>query len=201
MMKGRRPPRLAIALLEQLLPGNDPLAGDLLEEWRERSDAWLWRQLLFAVLTRTIVHVRTKPRVTIESALIATALLAVLGFQSLVAASLVNRLLVLSDSAWMLQSGRFQSWQIYFAIPTFVAAVLAGRAIGRLSHHRVAAALACSVSATAVTYLNLYLFVPDVLLKPLVPDPAIQTAVGMVFIAGLFVGVSSRSTCESLPSS
>ena len=91
--------------------------------WRsgaDRSDAWLWRQVLFAVLTRTIVDVRTKPRVTIESALIsfATALLAVLGFQSLV-----------------------------------------------------------------------------------VPDPAIQTAVGMVFIAGLFVGVSSRSTCDSLPSS
>ncbi len=83
-MKGRRPTRLAIALLEQLVPGNDPLAGDLLEEWRERSDAWLWRQVLFAVLTRTIVDVRTKPRVTIESALIATALLAVLGFQSLV---------------------------------------------------------------------------------------------------------------------
>jgi Transcriptional regulator PadR-like family len=53
---------LAIAVLEQLVPGNDPLAGDLLEEWRERADAWLWRQVLFAVLTRTILDVRTKPR-------------------------------------------------------------------------------------------------------------------------------------------
>ena len=43
--------RLALALLDRFAPGNEPLAGDLLEESeRGRSSLWLWRQVLAAII-------------------------------------------------------------------------------------------------------------------------------------------------------
>ena len=50
-MKPSHPPRLAVALLHRLVPDNDPLVGDLLEEFesRRRSALWFWRQALVAV--------------------------------------------------------------------------------------------------------------------------------------------------------
>jgi hypothetical protein len=49
--------------------------------------------------------------------------------------------------------------------------------------------------------LNFYLFVPDVLAQPLVAHPATQIAAGMIVIAGLFIGINSRSSCEPQPTS
>jgi hypothetical protein len=49
-MKGPQPPRLALALLERLVPDSAPLAGDLIEEFERRpSRAWLWCQVLAAI--------------------------------------------------------------------------------------------------------------------------------------------------------
>lgn len=49
-MTTRHPPRLAMAVLERLLPGSAPLAGDLTEEFeRGRSRIWLWWQVLTAI--------------------------------------------------------------------------------------------------------------------------------------------------------
>jgi hypothetical protein len=49
-MKGPHPPRLALALLERVVPDSAPLAGDLLEEFeRHPSRAWLWWQVLSAI--------------------------------------------------------------------------------------------------------------------------------------------------------
>lgn len=49
-MRTRRPPRLALAVLDRLLPDSSPLAGDLTEEYeRGRSRVWLWWQVLAAV--------------------------------------------------------------------------------------------------------------------------------------------------------
>jgi hypothetical protein len=62
-------------------------------------------------------------------------------------------------------------------------------------------ALGCSVTATVAACLNLYLFVPNVLLLPLAPHAATQIAAGMLVIAGLFVGINSGSPCETQPSS
>jgi hypothetical protein len=44
-------PRLAVALLNRFLPDNEPLVGDLLEEFAARkSRVWLWRQVVLALL-------------------------------------------------------------------------------------------------------------------------------------------------------
>jgi len=49
-MTTRRPPRLALALLERARPGDEPLAGDLVEAFeRGRSVAWFWWQVLAAM--------------------------------------------------------------------------------------------------------------------------------------------------------
>lgn len=49
-MTRREPPRLAMSLLARCLPDDDPLTGDLVEEFcAGRSGAWFWRQALAAV--------------------------------------------------------------------------------------------------------------------------------------------------------
>lgn len=201
-MNSRRPPRLATALLEHFVPDNEPLTGDLLEDWPGRSDAWFWRQVLLAIVARTILQARTHPRVTAEATLAAAAMLTLLGFYAVVAANLMTRLLVLSYPDWIPGTGHYRAWQLCATVPSFAAAVLVARVVGQFHRgHRVAAVLAYSMSAMAAVFLNLYLFVPNLRLEPFVPDAALQIAVAMVFIAGLFVGIASRSRCESLPSS
>ena len=193
--------RLAVALLEYLLPDDGPLAGDLVEAAQTRSSVWVWWQVLLAVPARLAFATRAHPRETTEQTLVGAAMLALLGFHAVVAASLINHLLVLNDVAWVPITGRDQQWQVHSIVPAFVVAVAAGRAIARLHRdHRLAAILLGSASATCAAFLNLFLFVPDVLLQPFVPAAAWQTAISMVFIGGLFIGFASRRTCERLSS-
>ena len=193
--------RLAVAVLEYLLTDDEPLAGDLLEAAQNRSSAWVWWQVLLAVPARIVFSARAHPRDTIERTLVATAMLALLGFHTVVAASLINHLLVLNDIAWVPVTGRYQQWQWFSIGPAFIVAVAAGRTISRLHRdHRVAAILLASASATCAAFLNLLLVVPDVLLQPFVPAAAVQTAISMVFLGGLFLGFASRRTCERLSS-
>jgi hypothetical protein len=50
-MKPLSPPRLAVYVLRRFLAHNEPLAGDLLEEFeRRRSRVWLWSQVIAAVI-------------------------------------------------------------------------------------------------------------------------------------------------------
>jgi hypothetical protein len=45
------PPRVAVYLLHRFLPDNEPLVGDLLEEFeRRRSRAWFWKQAVSAIV-------------------------------------------------------------------------------------------------------------------------------------------------------
>ena len=56
-MKNVQPPRLAVALLNRFLPDNEPLVGDLLEEFAARkSRVWLWRQAILALLMGSFQH-------------------------------------------------------------------------------------------------------------------------------------------------
>ncbi len=194
-MPTRRRPQ-ASALLSRLLPDDDALAGDLCEAAQMRSQAWLWRQVLLALPARLLFALRTGPRAIAETALVSTAMLALLGFHALVVASLITHLLVLNDIPWVPVTGRFHQWQAYSIVPAFLAAVAIGR-VSRSFHreHRVATILVLAASAAADAFINLMLFVPDVLLRPLVPSAALQTVISMVFVAGLFAGITSRSRC------
>jgi hypothetical protein len=203
--------RLPLQLLLLLMPDEQPLAGDLCEAAHTRSTAWLWRQVLLAIPIRLLSALRARPRATAETALVSTALLVLLGFYAVVVASLLNHLLVLNDIGWVTVTGRYHAWQAHSTVPAFLVAVAIGRAAGSFHRdHRVAAVLLLAASATAAAFLNLLLFVPDVLLRPFVPSAALQTAISMLFIAGLFVGLlaarsAARKTlsprCEPLSSS
>ena len=50
-MTSRRPPRLALWIVERFGPGDSPLAGDLVEEFQDRpSRLRLWREVASAVV-------------------------------------------------------------------------------------------------------------------------------------------------------
>jgi hypothetical protein len=54
-MSRRHPPRLALAVLERLVPDSASLAGDLAEEFdRRQSSVWIWWQVLAAIATAWI---------------------------------------------------------------------------------------------------------------------------------------------------
>jgi hypothetical protein len=62
-MKSSQPPSLATWLLKHFVPGgkNEPLEGDLLEDFRRRdSVAWYWRQVFMAILAGC--HKELRPR-------------------------------------------------------------------------------------------------------------------------------------------
>jgi hypothetical protein len=194
-----RPPRFAVALLERFVPDNEPLAGDLLEEWHQRSNVWFWRQVLFTIFVRTIVDVRSNARLAAESVLVAIAMLTLLGFHAVVAASLMNEVLATGDLEWNSEL-RHQDWSLLVAASWFAIAVLIGREIGRFHRdHRLAAILACSASATIAAFVNLAVFVQAEPYRPFFPDALMQIVVATVFIAGLFAGIGSRSRCEPQP--
>jgi hypothetical protein len=195
-MIARQPPRLAVALLECCIPDNEPLTGDLIEAAHVRGQAWFWRQALMAVVMRPVSAWRADPGRTTATALVAVSLLALLGFQAVVAASLVNQLLILDDPSWLAARGRYQPLQPWFVLGSFAAAALAGRAIGLVHRaNRVAAVLAFGACASAWAFVHLLLFVPNLPLEPLLARPALQTAMTTVFVAGLFAGMGSRTIC------
>jgi hypothetical protein len=54
-MTAPKPPRLAEALLGRLALDNEPLAGDIIEEFRRRNSRfWLWRQLIAALVMQAL---------------------------------------------------------------------------------------------------------------------------------------------------
>lgn len=199
-MKTHHPSPFAVMLLDRFV-ADEALKGDLVESAADRTSFWFWHQVLSALLAQTLWCIRTTPRVTTEAVLVATAMLALIGFNAVVVANLLSQLLLLNDADWILHSGRFDGWQIYATAPLFAAAVLSGRAIGAFHReHRVWAILGCGLSASTAAFVNFYLFVPSVPLQPFIPNPAQQTVVALLFAGGLFIGISSRSTCEPLPS-
>jgi hypothetical protein len=61
-----KPPSLAMAILMRLGPREEPLVGDLVEEYTTgRSRLWFWRQALAAVAAGTIRGIRRQPLRTV----------------------------------------------------------------------------------------------------------------------------------------
>src|SRR5258708_11946879 len=70
-----RPPKLWLVLLTLLAPGQDALAGDLVEQGGSRI--WLWRQVIGAVIHASLAEVRAHPVLAARAVLIGWLLLAI----------------------------------------------------------------------------------------------------------------------------
>jgi hypothetical protein len=189
----RHPPRLA-ALLTRLLPHEDePLVGDLIEGHVDRSNGWFWRQVLFAVLLRAIRRARIPLRhATVEMALTSMAMLAVLGFEAVVAGTLLDHLFEQLGFALVTQASLQLRWLASFTALSFVLALVVGRLAACVHRRsRLVVVLACGASATLMALLTLYLSSPGPM-RLFLPSAARQVVVGMVFIIGLLAGFKSQ---------
>ena len=92
-MMARRPSPLALAVLDYFVANNDPLKGDLIEEFQLReSQVWLWRQVVGAVLLQhrgATLH----PRRRIETIVLGIVVLALLSFEAVLVVNVMQRLI------------------------------------------------------------------------------------------------------------
>src|SRR5215203_3674669 len=91
---GRRPPRLASLLLERFAPGNDPLRGDLEEEFASgRTSAWYWRQVISTIAQQGPLAVRARGLVAAENFVTGIITLVLIGFYAVFVVNVTEWLL------------------------------------------------------------------------------------------------------------
>lgn len=190
MIASRSPWR--VALLPYLLGDNEPLVGDLVEEWPRRSTAWFWRQVLFAVSARAMAGASATLREPqrLSGALGSAAILLILSFQVVVAGSLLGDMIQQVGRA---QATRIDNpgWLVFVVLWSLPVAWLIGRAMSRLHQRsRVVTVVVGGASAAVVGALTVSLLSATGSFFSSVP---LQTAAGMVFVLGLLIGSSSRS--------
>lgn len=93
-MTAPRPSRLALAVLDLLVPDHDALKGDLVEDFQvQQSQWWLWRQVLGALFYQCrLTAFRQHQPAWIP--VVGTALLVLMSFEVVFAANVVFRLVV-----------------------------------------------------------------------------------------------------------
>ena len=200
-MTARRKP-WRVALLPYLLGDNEPLVGDLVEEWPRRSSAWFWRQVMCAVFARAMTGASATLREPqrLGGGLAFAAMFLILSFQVVVAGSLLDDLIRRIDHAQVTRINH-PEWLMFVVLLTLPAAWVIGRAMSRLRRRsRVATVLACGVSAAIVASMTLSVLSPEAN-GFFFPSPPLQTAAAMVFVLGLLVGGSSSSLHDRQPSS
>lgn len=195
MTTGRTPWR--IAFLPYLLGDDEPLVGDLVEEWPRRSNVWFWRQVMFAVFVRTMTSVsaalREPQRLT--GGLAHIAIFVILSFQVVVAGSLLDDLIRRLDP--QVTQLNHPEWFIFIVLLSLPAAWTSGKAMSHLHRRsRVAAVLVCGASAAIVGSVTVSVLSSDAA-RLFFPSAAHQTVAAMVFMLGLLVGSSSPSRHDS----
>jgi hypothetical protein len=142
--------RLRICLLSWFLGDDEPLAGDLVEECLHRSRTWFWRQLMFAVLTRTATGAAASLRdpAQLVGPLASLGMFIVLCFQVVVAGSLLAGVLPLT------RIDR-PEWLTFVVLLSFPIAWVIGRAMNRLRERsRLSTVLLCGASAAVAAVLT-----------------------------------------------
>jgi hypothetical protein len=174
---------LRVALVCWLLDDDEPLAGDLVEECPYRSRTWFWRQLTFAVLTRTATGAWAALRAPAQlvAPLAAVGMFLVLCFQVVVAGSLLARLLPMPQID-------HPQW-LTVVLLSFPVAWGIGKAMNRLRERsRPSTVLLCGGSAAVAALLT------HSVLSSSAPVffPAIghQAAAAIVFVVGLRAGAA-----------
>jgi len=190
----RTPPLLARLLLDRLAPDNEPLRGDLDEEFvGGRSRAWYWQQTLSLIAAEGTLRFRARAIQRVESYVTGFITLTLVGFYAV---------FVINVTDWLL---RFEGVRILMRLPDAfglvnglapMLAVALGAATGHLiaaghMKHRVLAVVAFGgttmlCAATALKAASIAsastLFMPA-----LVP----QVATTAMFVLGLVGGLAA----------
>ncbi|HEX8027636.1 MAG TPA: hypothetical protein VF491_04195 [Vicinamibacterales bacterium] len=189
----RRPPRLASLLLDRLAPGNDPLRGDLEEEYaRGRTSGWYWRQVFAAIAQQGPLAVRARGLVAAENFVTGIITLVLIGFYAV---------FVVNVTDWLLRFEGVRVWEwVPNALGPFngVASILTfalGLATGRWVRRRARAdRVALIVAFGGATMLCASVALKAVSLSVNSDEflPGILSQVGMTapFVIGLIGGVS-----------
>ncbi len=183
-----------LALLKVLLPDNEPLVGDLIEARSAKSDRWFWHQVISAAISGMTRHLRQHYRAMLEGALVSTALLTLLGFQTIVAASVLNYVLDRYHLVWSTNMSENSGWLLHLATLSFVGALVIGCVTPRLHRRsRMAAVLAFGMSGTVAALLNLYAAFPKAPTQLFMPSATWQIAGATFFVFGLLAGFRTRA--------
>jgi hypothetical protein len=182
-MSVRQPSRLALFVFDQVVSNNEPLKGDLIEEFEMgRSQWWLWRQVVGALLRQPDLR-GTRPDLLILGA----AVLTLVTFEAVFVTNVMHRLLF---------GGRAQDLTGYlYQMPAAVryppaqtpvewmlvavciaASVPIGWVIARFHHHYALSLIAFAVSVTSCAALNLQSLL------------VIQFLTMMLFVVGVLTG-------------
>lgn len=189
----RTPPRFAL-LLGRLMPREcEALVGDLVEAFQEgRSPWWFWRQMLYAIVTRSwrtrTVDCDTAAFIEQSAAL---AIVAAVAFEIVVTATLLDRVLALSSFMWaQTLASAIRSnlvWVALLAAPFFLARLLALLA----GAQRLVIVVGCGTSAALMAFLTLHAIHP-MAPRPFLPFPGAQLGAALVFLCGLLAGLHGR---------
>ena len=183
-MRSQHPPRLALLLLNRLAP-NEPLEGDLQEEYRSgRSAVWYWRQVIVAVtsasLQRGDLHQLFAPQSM-------TMLIVMLGLVSVCAVFTVKMaiFMLLDDGVRQMLIGPAGAREILRLTLSFAIAVPTGAAIARLHlRSQPAAVVAFSAAVALWAFANVVLLNGHADLNAALP----HVAALLIFIGGLLAG-------------
>jgi hypothetical protein len=175
-MRTRRPARLTLMILNGFLAGNDPLTGDLLEEFDTgRSQWWLLRQATAAALYE-ITPTSATMRGDMNTIMLGAGLLAVLSLEVVMVTNVLRRFMLGPPAPTMIGSIGNSALALTLGLAIVVSMALGFLlARGHAGHRQRSVALfTTGVFVSAALNISFTL--------------GIQVVITAVFIAGLIVG-------------
>ena len=195
-MMSRTPPRLLKWMSALLSDDSEALVGDLFEGYQSgRSDVWLWRQMTWAIVTRELARARRRRRTnaTTHASVTDVAIVVVVAFEAVVAATLLDLVHGVLASVWT------ATIDPLLVIVGAVALAIVGRAAGvlraRRRHGRLGTAMCYGVGTTALAWLTLLAVQPEAP-RGFLPSPPIQIGMAFLCLIGLLGWPRQRQTAE-----
>jgi hypothetical protein len=186
-MSLRPPPRIGL-LFARLLPDDcEALVGDLVEGYHAgRSRWWFWCQLLGAILTQVVARRRAPHRVAIfEDVSVRLAILVLLAFEIVVAATRLDQLFARASFAWATQVAR-QGGTAFLGAVSFAVALAVAALLSRA--RRLVVVIGCGASAAAIAFITLHVVHP-MAPRPFMPSAGAQLGAAAVLVCGLLAGL------------
>jgi hypothetical protein len=182
-MRPTTPPRLATALLNRFA-ANDPLAGDIQEEYRAgRSVVWYWRQTLMAVVIALLRRGDWHDVFAAQGMLMQCVMLGLVSVCAVFTVKVTAWIVLRDGMAGLLEPSALR--ELIRVGLAFTIAIVIGMMIARLHERsRSAAIVAFSTAVTVWASGNLYLLDGHGSLDSVLP----QVMAALVFICGLLTG-------------